>query len=338
MTKVGIVTFFKANNYGAVLQCYCLQEYLKKSGYDVHILDSPNKEERKKNSLRWKLREKLISRPFIKFRNKYFDKIENVPQCDVYIFGSDQIWNTDITKENAKFYFGNTIPDNVKKISYAASFGTSTWSADRPLTEEIKTLLSSFDGIGVREKSGVSICKEQFNLQATQVLDPTFLVDSLPKMLLPMNLSNVMTCYLFNKSKQEINCIKSIAKETNLRPQILNDVRLRPGIKSVPYPSVPTWLSNIYSSDLIITDSFHCMVFAIKAKRDFFAVPAIKTRAGRMTSLLESIGLSHRYFESLEAILQSDELLKPIFYNDVTEKLNELESYSKNFIEKVLKK
>ncbi len=335
MNKISIITFFRANNYGAVLQCYCLQEYLKSIGYNVTLLNAPSEE--KSLSFRAKFREKLVSIPFIKFRNKFLSDIDPLPNSDIYVFGSDQIWNIDITRDNALFYFGSTIPPHATKIAYAASFGVSHWENNSDISSSVRNLLSRFKSIGVRESSGLEICKNVFNVDSEQVLDPTFLLKSLPNLVKNKNLNKVMTCYLFNKEKEEISNIRYIANKLKLKTYILNDVRFRKDIKSIPYPSVSNWLSTIYSSDLIITDSFHCMVFAIKAKKNFFAIPAIKARSGRMTSLLKSLGLSHRYFDSLDDILISDELEKSIFYNEVEIKLNYLENKSKYFIENSLK-
>jgi len=332
--EIGIITFHTANNYGAVLQCYALSEILTQKGHQVELINLPLHE--KSKALRSIARSKFSSAAFKSFRSDFLPKpVSSEKQKDIYFFGSDQIWNLNITKSNFKLYFGSWVKKNAAKIAYAASFGNSTWT-NHEHTNEVKDLLSTFNHIGIRESSGVKICKDAFQTESTKVLDPTMLLTNYDGVFKKKAINNAMVCYIFGKEESKINEIRKIATTKKLNPILLNDMRIRKQIKSVPFPSVPKWLSYLNTSELILTDSFHCMVFAILFKKNFIAIPAIPERIGRMLSLLSDLGLESRFFNNINEVNNSEELNKDIDYQQVDKKLNLLRKQSLNFLEKSL--
>jgi hypothetical protein len=333
--KLGIVTFHTANNYGAVLQCYALAETLKELGQQVELVDLPL--HKAPSKLRARLRLKLLSMAFSEFREKFLPNIvAPTTILDSYYFGSDQVWNPQITAENYELFFGSFVPKDKPKVAYAASFGLSTWKFP-VYTNTVTELLASFKALGVRESSAVDICQNEFNVGATQVVDPTLLRADYNEVFKKRKPTNSLVCYIFGKDDKKMESLRNIAAKLKLNAVLMNDFRLRKKIKSVPFPSVATWLSHLEASNFVITDSFHCMVFAIIFKKNFIAIPAIPERAGRMTSLLESLGLSHRYFEKIEDFLGSDEITKDIDYKEVDQKLQPLRKASIQFIQNSLK-
>jgi hypothetical protein len=327
-TTIGIITFHSANNYGAVLQCYALSKVLISWGYEVKVVDLPL--HNKPKPIRSSIRQWMVSLGFFKFRKHRLPvNIEKSEECDLYIFGSDQIWNIDITKENYKLYFGNWIK-NYPKIAYAASFGVSKWK-HTTYDKEIKKLLLEFSSIGVRENSGAKICKEIFGINSYQVVDPTILLTNYKNIFKQIKQSKSLICYIFEK-ENKINAIKSIGNKIGFKTVILNDFRKRKGIKSVPFPSVSKWLSYINSGGLILTDSFHCMVFAILFNKNFIAIPAKLDRIDRMLSLLKELGLESRFFYNTDEIVNSKVLDENIDYEKVNDRLDSLREDSLNFL------
>lgn len=336
--KIGIVTFFKANNYGALLQCYALSEFLKKNDHKVYLVKTDLPE--KNQTLRAKIRHYFYNKiAFENFRNGYLPSIiQSTSELDVIVFGSDQIWNLDITKTHYASYFGDYVSTNAVKIAYAASFGINVWiHSDK--TRHVKAMLNEFSSIGVRESEGIAICKDQFNVNAQQVLDPTLLIDKTlyDRLYEPIIRPNYIACYIFHKDTNKINLSADIARKLNCDLCLLSDMRYRKNVHSIPYPSVSRWLSFIRSSNFVITDSFHCMVFAIIFNKDFIAIPAIASRAGRMTSLLKKLSLEQRFFPDIDSALSSNELTKPIDYMSVNYKLEELKLNSHDFLVSAIK-
>ena len=186
--KIIILTFSKVNNYGANLQCYALAKVLQNLGHDVEILDYQLKRSFVKNPI-YNIFSYFQSKKFERFREKnlppftrhfidYDDLKKNYPQADCYIVGSDQVWNPNITKNaNVMAYFFEFLPKKIKKISYAASFGIEEKDAFNNYSN-IGDLLRSFDSIGVREHTGVNLCKVLSGCDASLNVDPTILYGS----------------------------------------------------------------------------------------------------------------------------------------------------------------
>jgi hypothetical protein len=333
--NIGIITFHSANNYGAVLQCYALAETLKALGsHSVSLIDLPL--HGKSTSWRSGLRNKVLTQAFSAFRFDFLPVVvaKEVKQS-LYVFGSDQIWNPQITKDYTDLFFGEWVTPSIPKISYAASFGLSSWQFEEH-TLSAKKWLSSYHSVGIRESSGVDICKDVFAVDATKVLDPTLLLADYEAVFKKRKPSSSLVCYIFGKNEKNIDELRDIAKKKKLKPVLLNDLRCRKGIKSVPFPTVSTWLSYLESSQMVLTDSFHCMVFSIIFKKNFIAIPAIPERAGRMLSLLSDIGLESRFFNNISEAGQSDVINQSIDYGVVNSKLIKLREESLMFLKNSL--
>ena len=105
----------------------------------------------------------------------------------------------------------------IKRVSYAASFGGDNWNWDSELTKRCAELLQRFNAVSVREESGIRFCREHFNVDAIQVLDPTMLLEK-DDYLIFVN-SQIKRGSLFNyvldRSPEKQNMINIIAEKTN---------------------------------------------------------------------------------------------------------------------------
>ena len=172
--KVGIITCHRAFNYGAVLQTYALQKFLKNHGYEVEVIDYTPQYIRKsynKSILKRIIRPLLRSYDFKKsnqvfgsFLNQevnltekryysYEELEENPPDCDAYIAGSDQIWNCNIENGKDDAFFLKFVPNNKIKISYAASISMDEIPQNQK--NRFKENLKDFNHISVREQTAV---------------------------------------------------------------------------------------------------------------------------------------------------------------------------------------
>ena len=201
--NVGIVTFHSANNYGAVLQCYALASTLKSvDSVDVNIIDLPL--HGKSNSWRSTLRNKILSQSFSTFRREFLPSVVGrSSKQSLYIFGSDQVWNPQITKAHTDLFFGSWVDSSIPKISYAASFGLSSWKF--PEHKGLaKKLLKTYKAVGVRESSGVDICKDEFSVIAEQVIDPTLLLTDYDSVFKKRAQGKNLVCYIFGKNDENL--------------------------------------------------------------------------------------------------------------------------------------
>ncbi|MEP1870513.1 MAG: polysaccharide pyruvyl transferase family protein [Paraglaciecola sp.] len=332
--KIAIVTFHDANNYGAVLQCHALAKTLNSLGHEVELADLPL--HGKASNFRAGLRAKVLASAFSHFRVNFLPKVSKSDDgIDTYVFGSDQIWNVQITKEHYHLYFGAEVSPEIMKVAYAASYGLATWDFPE-YTNNVKSYLGSFKAIGVRESTAVDICKDVFDVTSQKVVDPTLLLTDYSHLFTPRKKVGSLVCYIFGKTPEKMQQIRRLGTASSLKPILLSDLRVRKGIKSVPFPTVSKWLSYIEASEFVLTDSFHCMVFSILFKKNFIAIPAVPERAGRMKSLLNDLGLESRFFNSLEEALQSNVVSENIDFDKVAERIGTLREDSLVFLKKSL--
>lgn len=243
--KIGIVTFFNSdNNYGAVLQCYALQMFLRIKGYDPYVVKYihtfwnisnilklfnfrlmfnyfTNKIKRSNNPQEKNpivQSEQNHLRRFDEFRTKYFTFSErqysssfdlkiHPPKAYAYICGSDQIWNAP-NDYISPIYFLGFGGSKVKRIAYAASMGK-----DRPITPPANKLfikyLSRLNAVFLRESDVCELCKKNGRPDAEVVLDPSLLLEKedYVRIMDPIQFrENYLFSYLLNiKSETEIS-------------------------------------------------------------------------------------------------------------------------------------
>lgn len=190
------VTFQRTNNCGAAMQAYALMKYLQMLGNKVEILDyCPDWLFDQMRSIKTFCKNMSIKSfllmPFHFFRKNKFGRfvddwckvsrkvfckseIATLPDCDMYIAGSDQIWNPRLTHGLDDVYLLN-FPTGAKKLAYSASCGLDHLGAD--VMNPIVDAVQSFGGVAVREHYLEEKLHEYGVGKAIGVLDPVFLLD-----------------------------------------------------------------------------------------------------------------------------------------------------------------
>lgn len=323
--KIGILTLPLHSNYGGILQAYALQSILERMGHEVIIVDKdnsrqedclhqvysvlryikygfsdsyvPNKTFNKNKALR-----ELNTRQFI---NKYIhlypvkDLANNFPKdVDAIVVGSDQIWRNkyfhlkiDSDISNAFLKFAKEWP--IKRIAYAASFGTDVWEYTEAETNSCAELINRFDAVSVRELSGVDLCREKLNRgDVTCVLDPTLLLSKDDYIKLAGGITqnaeiHNLLVYILDETEEKQGLVKRITSERSLVPFYANQPD-----KSKAQPSVEHWLRGFRDSDFVITDSFHACVFSIIFGKPFIAVGNKNRGLSRFQSLLSMFNMT----------------------------------------------
>ena len=318
--KIGIFTFHGAINYGAVLQAYGLQEYLKSLGHEVHIIDyrpdylmSQHRMFRwhRKNdcsfmmNVIWLIRECLVlpiriirKLKFRRFINKYLNLYSwnaDLNVFDVFVFGSDQIWNPTITRGFDNIYFGD-FPAARDKIlvTYGASVGSIQHLRQHD-SIYLKSKLLSFHNVTVREKSLADFLKNECGIMAKVVPDPVLLVgrriyDNLAiaaKEELPYLLLVTLGRYDY-----AVKCACEIAKQKQLK--IIEVVSSHESIfnTNVKQTLAPDeFLGYLKNASFVVTSSFHGTVFSILFNKNFKVVIGENKNDERIISLLKDKGL-----------------------------------------------
>ena len=340
--RIGILTLPLHTNYGGILQAYALQTVLERMGHEVVVFDTPNKSflpplwklplcfgkrtlkrilgksdrifyEHYENKIRPVIAQNI--QPFID-KNIHRKIIRNFQQLsqkdyDAIVVGSDQVWRAiyfpmwfGLSVENGYLAFAKDW--NVKRISYAASFGTSDWEYTEEQTQLCKLLIHNFDAVSVREENGVELCKKYFDIDAQHVLDPTMLLtqEDYCKMFQEANTpksNGTLLNYVLDETEEINHLINEIAKKKSLVPFAVNNPfeidDTKPLNMRIKSP-VETWLRGFYDAEFVITDSFHACVFSILFKKQFVVVGNKKRGLARFESLLKMFGLEDRLVSS----------------------------------------
>lgn len=335
--KVAILSLIPHNNYGGILQSFALQTYIESLGYEVDIISkrTENTSSFWKMAPRYLIRtirkiagkqrgpimlekyDSIISRNTIKFQNKHLHihLIEQFSDLkptdyDIYVVGSDQVWRPLYFEEQYResirnAYLGFTEGWKVKRLAYAASFGTDDWEYNNEDTIACKKLAGIFDSISVREEDGVKLCKKMFDVDAIQLCDPTLLLDrnnyeDIISEDIPCSEGNLLV-YCLDKSANIDKMVDLIVTKYSYKPFYTNspggvDYSIEEQIK----PSVETWLRGFIDAKYVITDSFHACVFSIIFHKPFVVIGNQKRGMSRFYSLLKTFGQERRLIFSPE--------------------------------------
>lgn len=307
--KIGLITMHFQDNYGAVLQTYATQNYLS-CNHEVEIINyihnsktSVGSESIAKRLVRASahplrtLYNRRRGKLFSEFKENYYrlsgqtyygdTQIEtDPPQYDLYVAGSDQIWNTEITNASRAYYL-SFVRDG-KKVSYASSFGHENLKGTE--VEFAMKYLSSFDSVSVRENGSAIELERILSREIATVLDPVFLLDSNHWSEITREVK-VKKNYIFIYSVQFNDAIRNAADAAaRMRLPIYY---LNGGGTSVSYPGKELvaigpreflWL--IMNAKYIITNSFHGTAFSLIFKKKL-VVCEHTTRNLRLKSLLK---------------------------------------------------
>ena len=224
-------------------------------------------------------------------------------EYDAIIVGSDQVWRPRYfgIKQIGNAYLKFAEGWNIKRIAYAASFGTDEWEYTAKQTSGCGRLLRMFDAVSVREDSGVRLFRERFGVGARHVLDPTMLLDKNDYVKLfetvgtPNSKGNLL-CYMLDETEEKRGVVRRIADEKGLTPfnvKSQSDSIASP-IGERIQPPLERWLRGFYDAEFVVTDSFHACVFSILFGKPFVAVGNADRGMSRFNSLFSMFGLEDR--------------------------------------------
>lgn len=363
--KIGILTFHKAHNFGAVLQAYALQEYLKSLGHDVQIVDyKPHYITRVYRIIDFK----RIRRPSVylflravvkecllfpvrvlkvlkynRFSKKYFSLASfnypyaTIPVFDAYVIGSDQLWNLSLTANKMdKFYWGEFKRDcqNLKLITYAVSAGNISLLYDKQ--ESVKNNLAAFSALSVREKD-FGDWLTSLGVSNTLVIDPTLLFNA-------DFYRRIMVC---PKTKEKYLLLYQIVADDTVR-EVARDIAKTLNLKLIELAAFPTRLPNnisaaspqeflgyISNAEFVLTSSFHGTVFSVLFKKNFYSCMCGDSRDSRSRTLLSNLQLEDRMLNIKN--YSKEQFQFQIDYTSTQEdKLIQLRENSYNFLTQAL--
>ena len=251
------------------------------------------------------------------------------------VVGSDQVWREEYSPCILDFFGGFLkSKDNLKLMSYAASFGLEEIPISNPNKDYCKTLLSRFTSVSVREESARNLLLQEWNLKANVVLDPTFLIGK-----------TIYESLILNSHKSDLGVFAYILDDDFYKEQIVHQVaqELCLNVETIMlYPkdinghagklaSISDWLYNISNAKFVVTDSYHGCVFSIIFNKPFIVLANKKRGLDRFLTLLNLLDLTHRLVFSGEQI--SKDLLKEnINYEKVNNIIEKERLFSINYL------
>lgn len=367
--KVALFIFRFGPSHGSILQTYALTRTLERLGHDVTIIDRQKPTSFRdcitclkrvtkgiiNRNLSWHdfyldsfsqnvmrnlnafIKKELGHQTITLTRNNKLKRIGK-ENYDAFIVGSDQTWRPRYVYNIYNYYLDFVSKDNkARRIAYAVSFGTSEWEYNSYQEKRCKELVQRFNGVSVREKDGVTMCKSHYCIEAYHVLDPTMLleVDDYYKIIGDHNRegnSYVGYNYL-DVNEDKIKLTNYISNILELPTKQINAIEIhtnsRAGIQVAP--SIKEWLENIAHSEFVITDSFHATVFAIIFHKKFFTIGNEKRGLSRFTSLLSMLGIEERLITDIHQITE-DNIKNEIDWTTIDEKINVLKHKSICFL------
>lgn len=312
MSKIGILTFHSAVNYGAVLQSYALQqavsealkcncEIINYTAQSIKGVYEPVITGLRSLKL-YKSRKKRLN-AFAPFFNKYYNLTkeytrEELPalsdKYDAVITGSDQVFNLSITG-NDNSYLLDFVSGKCKKISYAASTGFYDIGKNEIV---FRNKLASFSAVSVREEE-TRQAFESIGISSCVNVDPTLLhsKEFWKKIAVKPNISNYIAVYTVGAPVKLIDYAKLLAEKTKKRLVFLDNesVKSKNGEIRIYDASPNQWLGYIMNADYVLTNSFHATAFSIIFERDFFVETETEGKPNlRAKALLEAAGLENR--------------------------------------------
>jgi hypothetical protein len=367
--RIGILTFHAVPNYGAVLQAYALQRYLEGCGHEAEFIDyrpaylTTGGRFHWPKSL-WHLKANVVIAyqkvmalkgrldadmrkqhdRFDQFTNNYLnlsrsryntlnDLRENPPDYDVYICGSDQIWNPSEQYGLDPACFLNFGPKMVKKISYAASFGRTVIPERHH--REVALYSEALDSISVREASGSSMLKRLLDRESHLVPDPTFLIDWSSIETKRLSQGKLFS-YVLRSGDGLYDFQRELGEELDLDViQPLNPHQRWKSYGEIIPMSPMEWLGAIQRSSAVVTNSFHGTVFAILFNRPFLSVKLGGAKSDlneRMYHLLTSLDLISRQISLGDRKSASTRMNQPIDWKHVNKRVATMKARGVDFL------
>ncbi len=373
--KIGVMTFWESQeNYGQLLQAYAFQKYLKNKGHAPFLIRYNKAQSVKKHKpgffqrllkANWKkllnahaLRKKLKvafasptvlpNRHFEEFKHAYLDfspelytSISHLqfspPEADIYIAGSDQIWNYSFIGDHEPFFLRFGSADTLR-IAYAASFG------HKELPQEVKARfrrsLKNFDAVSVREHSGVTLCHEM-GCEARVLPDPTVLLEkedwySLSREIPSFKNYNGKKIFVYTLGNRPSDAKGKLLEFVAALPNTkVAHVSVHKDSSGNAFPSIEEWLGYMKDCDLVITNSFHGMMLSTIFNKNFIGLPASGDKVGmneRLKTLVTAFNLQNHLLYAFDHQKVLEMMNQQVDWDVINRKIDSLRKEADQFL------
>jgi len=302
--RIGILTFHDGINYGAFAQVYSLQRFLESEGHEVKILNYKNFKywfreykgflftkrisnlDNNINKIKkFKKCHKLLNLTKFTFKSEKLSRIE----LDLVVIGSDEVWNFSSSFIGFDKTYFRPLRDDIKTISYAASFGSS--NPENIIPEDVTYNLKRLNSISVRDTNSQNMISFILNKNVPIVLDPVFL-SNLQNEAINNKKSGYIAFYSIDLPESIILQIKEFAIKVNKQIIAIGykatwaDINI---IKLDPFE----WMGYLKNADYVITSMFHGTIFSIKLNKEFSTL-STAYRKNKLNPMMSNFHLEDR--------------------------------------------
>ncbi len=373
MSKVGIITYHSAYNYGSALQAYATQKTVEALGFDAEIINYRMDEQRRFYSMYRPLKygvgssvKDLMMLPVHAKRTERRQRFESFfserfnlsaefsePEkaaeiwsgYDTAISGSDQIWNKhscELEKNEWKYMEPYLLRGfEGKKVSYASSVANMT-------DDELKRILPDierFDYIAMRERSSAERMEGLLGRPVENTLDPTFLLTKeqwKERFALPGEADDPYVLYYslsgIKGVSRAVSSVKALAERLRCKLVLVTPFAWYPAADSItenhPEYGPVELLSALSRAKAVVTDSYHGTALSVNFGKDFYSLCKPGGSEFRKTDILEHLGLEERILYDPRLI--AEKTFAPIDRGEVEKKLAALRAHSLDYLKGAL--
>lgn len=307
--KIGIITFQNANNYGAVLQAFALQTSFEKRGCETSIINYDSVEMGLKRVQTSYFKD--FNSKYLKLTEEYNKKEDiEISGYDLMIAGSDQIWNPLITHNDAT-YFLNFTGDSVRRSSYAASIGIVGAELEKR-RDFFEANLKGMHDISIRENSQKEFLSSLLSKDVHVNIDPTLLLDAREYREI-FNINEYQGNYIFmytnNIDPKMIDFVNLLSLKTGMKivsVSVNGEAAFTYGSKTFRQVNPTEWMFAIANATLVVTDSFHGLMFSLIFEKPFYVYTKRRSNISRITEILEKCGLKDRTLKDITSVADVD--------------------------------
>ena len=344
---IGIVGWWiqtSRSNYGSTLTDFALYQYLGELGLSVAFISPPNFDRNNAGEFN----KRYDYRMTMKYSPEQM--VENNKYFDGYIVASDTLWYYDAMINQGYNFLLDFADDDKRKISYATSFGNTKRFFPDSEIPYAKFLMNKFDHVSVREFEGVDICKNVFEVDATQVMDPVFLCDQSNWEMLANNAERktsgkFLFSYMLDPTPDKATELQKLAKKLKLKLVTVTDRQNKAEEREnilkdcgiISKATIEEVVYHLKNASFVVTDSFHGYCFSLIFNKPFVVLINRIRGASRFDTLSSITNTKNQMFESFKEFenIKSEELLN-LNYSNINELIHVAVNDSKIWLNNAL--
>lgn len=357
MMKIGLITFHRAINNGAVLQAYALSKALNGMGVEAEYIDYTAKAISdsysitplfKRRNIKSILLYFLCDRNVLKMQDKFYAFVEkylpvskpifskniegDLEQYDILMSGGDQIWNLELTGGD-RIYFWDTTNEK-RRVSYGSSLGKLNFPETQK--ESVARMLSKFDSINVREERAKDVIDSLIKTECTVVPDPVFLLSKeewIDSFDLKEKNGNYILFFELHKNPTMQEKARLLSKEKGLPIlRISNDFRHYERMKNIKRTAPLEFMGLILNASYIVTDSFHASAISLIFGKQLY----IGLKTGKLAGLNTRIDSLVKTFGIEKQLVREDSSFEKIDYSSVNEQLKKQREFGLRRLKEII--